>query len=198
MVGLVGRTCPTGRAARNRISRETLEEQAACTGRKKREARGQRGPTPPAARSRPFTRYEHTTRPPFSRARPSFSSTQSLPPPRARVKTASAVSISFRAAVVFSSRARQLSRSRSTVGWKIGIEGRADGFVRRRPVRPDAVPIADEVERTQSRRIREVRSDRQGRARTCWLVFTVHSAGILTSTRAPSALRWSLSSSPSL
>jgi hypothetical protein len=30
------------------------------------------------------------------------------------------------------------------------------------------------------------------------LVLTVHSAGILTSTRVPSLLRWSLSSSPSL
>jgi hypothetical protein len=84
-------------------------------------------------------------------------------------------------------------------GWvENRVEAGPGGFGRRRSVRLDAGTIRDVVEVEHRRRIRGVRGIVMGRARTCWLVFTVHSAGILTSTRAPSALRDSLSSSPSL
>ena len=78
------------------------------------------------------------------------------------------------------------------------VERGPGGLRRRRSVRLDAGTIRDVVEVEHRRRIRGVVGIVTGRARTCWLVFTVHSAGILTSTRAPSALRDSLSSSPSL
>ena len=69
----------------------------------------------------------------------------------------------------------------------------------RRSARPSGSPrVPDPVACDRRRSARARRGARRVRARTCWFVLTVHSAGILTSTKVPSDLRCSARGSPSL
>lgn len=69
----------------------------------------------------------------------------------------------------------------------------------RRSARPSGSPrVPDPVACDRRRSARARRGARRVRARTCWFVLTVHSAGILTSTKVPSDLRCSVRGSPSL